>query len=104
MLKHLPLQDGRRVLLLERDLTQPDRIVGELLQPGGYLMLKRLGLEDCTDSIGSQKVGAAWRTQQTTSAADVQHADRQQSSQCHRAACVWSSCTWQQHCWRWWIL
>jgi squalene monooxygenase len=51
-----PLQDGRRVLLLERDLSQPDRIVGELLQPGGYLMLKRLGLEDCTDSIGSQKV------------------------------------------------
>lgn len=44
------------MLLLERDLTQPDRIVGELLQPGGYLMLKRLGLEDCTDGIDSQKV------------------------------------------------
>ena len=26
---------GRRVLLLERDLSQPDRIVGELLQVGG---------------------------------------------------------------------
>lgn len=25
---------GRRVLLLERDLSQPDRIVGELLQVG----------------------------------------------------------------------
>jgi hypothetical protein len=50
------MQDGRRVLLLERDLSQPDRIVGELLQPGGYLMLKKLGMEDCTSSIDSQKV------------------------------------------------
>ncbi len=44
------------MLLLERDLTQPDRIVGELLQPGGYLMLKRLGLHECTTEIDSQKV------------------------------------------------
>jgi hypothetical protein len=51
-----PTQDGRRVLLLERDFSQPDRIVGELLQPGGYLMLKRMGLEDCTDGIDSQRV------------------------------------------------
>ena len=42
--------------MLERDLSQPDRIVGELLQPGGYLMLKRLGLADCTEDIDSQKV------------------------------------------------
>ncbi|KAL4422281.1 hypothetical protein ABPG75_008478 [Micractinium tetrahymenae] len=47
---------GRRVLLLERDLAQPDRIVGELLQPGGYLLLKRLGLAHCCDGIDSQKV------------------------------------------------
>lgn len=37
--------DGRRVLLLERDLSEPDRIVGELLQPGGINSLKSLGLE-----------------------------------------------------------
>ena len=49
------LQDGRRVLLLERDLSQPDRIVGELLQPGGYLKLKELGLAHCVDGIDSQK-------------------------------------------------
>eukprot|EP00877_Chromochloris_zofingiensis_P011908 jgi/Chrzof1/6971/Cz02g06030.t1 len=49
-------KDGRRVLLLERDLSQPDRIVGELLQPGGYLMLKMLGLQDCVAEIDSQKV------------------------------------------------
>ncbi len=47
------------MLVLERDLTQPDRIVGELLQPGGYLMLKRLGLEHVVDGIDSVKVGAA---------------------------------------------
>jgi len=42
--------------VLERDLQQPDRIVGELLQPGGYLMLKKLGMESCVDDIDSQKV------------------------------------------------
>lgn len=47
---------GRRVLLLERDLTMPDRIIGELLQPGGYLMLKKLGLEECVDGIDASKV------------------------------------------------
>lgn len=49
-------RQGRRTLLLERDLRQPDRIVGELLQPGGYLALKRLGLEACVDGIDAQKV------------------------------------------------
>jgi 2-polyprenyl-6-methoxyphenol hydroxylase-like FAD-dependent oxidoreductase len=44
------------VLLLERELTQPDRIVGELLQPGGYLKLRELGLEDCLEGIDSQRV------------------------------------------------
>lgn len=44
------------MLCLERDLTQPDRIVGELLQPGGYLALKRLGLAHCTEGIDAQRV------------------------------------------------
>lgn len=38
-------RDGRRVTVVERDLKEPDRIVGELLQPGGYRALKELGLE-----------------------------------------------------------
>lgn len=38
-------RDGRRVTVIERDLREPDRIVGELLQPGGYRALKDLGLE-----------------------------------------------------------
>jgi hypothetical protein len=58
-------QAGRRVLLLERDLAQPDRIVGELLQPGGYLMLKRLGLAGAVLGIDAQKVGARLSQQPT---------------------------------------
>lgn len=35
---------GRNVLLIERDISEPDRIVGELLQPGGVQKLRELGL------------------------------------------------------------
>jgi 2-polyprenyl-6-methoxyphenol hydroxylase-like FAD-dependent oxidoreductase len=52
----IALQAGRCVLVLEKSLEQPDRIVGELLQPGGYLMLKRIGLADCTEGIDAQRV------------------------------------------------
>ena len=38
-------REGRRVTVIERDLSEPDRIVGELLQPGGRRALKQLGLE-----------------------------------------------------------
>ena len=31
---------GRKVLCVERDCAEPKRIVGELLQPGGYKKLK----------------------------------------------------------------
>ncbi|XWS41349.1 hypothetical protein CRYUN_Cryun17cG0073700 [Craigia yunnanensis] len=49
-------KDGRRVKVIERDLTEPDRIVGELLQPGGYLKLMELGLDDCVNEIDAQHV------------------------------------------------
>lgn len=49
-------KDGRRVHVIERDLTEPDRIVGELLQPGGYLKLVELGIEDCVKEIDAQNV------------------------------------------------
>ncbi|KAF1886993.1 hypothetical protein Lal_00046231 [Lupinus albus] len=65
-LAHTLGKDGRRVHVIERDLTEPDRIVGELLQPGGYLKLVELGLEalekivhstaDCVEQIDAQKV------------------------------------------------
>ncbi|EXC04280.1 Squalene monooxygenase [Morus notabilis] len=49
-------KDGRRVHVIERDLNEPDRIVGELLQPGGYLKLIELGLQDCVEKIDAQRV------------------------------------------------
>ncbi|KAL0076934.1 squalene epoxidase-domain-containing protein [Phycomyces blakesleeanus] len=42
---------GRKVLVLERDLNEPDRIVGELMQPGGVHALEELGMEDCLEDI-----------------------------------------------------
>ncbi|KAL2813313.1 squalene epoxidase-domain-containing protein [Aspergillus cavernicola] len=42
---------GRSVLLLEMSLKEPDRIVGELLQPGGVDALEKLGLRDCLEGI-----------------------------------------------------
>ncbi|KAM7479073.1 hypothetical protein LguiA_027286 [Lonicera macranthoides] len=49
-------EDGRKVHLIERNLSEPNRIVGELLQPGGYLKLIELGLEDCVSGIDAQLV------------------------------------------------
>jgi squalene monooxygenase len=42
---------GRSVILLERWMHEPDRIVGELLQPGGVEALKKLGLGHCLEDI-----------------------------------------------------
>ena len=42
-----------RIALLERSLAEPDRIVGELLQPGGVMALRRLGLESCLEGMGA---------------------------------------------------
>lgn len=49
---------GRKVLVLDRTLfTRPDRIVGELLQPGGLDCLRQLGMERCALDIGSSCKG-----------------------------------------------
>ncbi|KAM0716611.1 hypothetical protein Q7P37_008056 [Cladosporium fusiforme] len=47
---------GRSVIVLERSLKEPDRIVGELLQPGGVQALETLGLRDCLEDIDAIKV------------------------------------------------
>jgi squalene monooxygenase len=47
---------GRSVILLERSLKEPDRIVGELLQPGGVEALEKLGLRQCLEDIDAVKV------------------------------------------------
>ncbi|NWZ22895.1 ERG1 monooxygenase, partial [Asarcornis scutulata] len=49
-------RDGRKVTVIERDLKEPDRIVGELLQPGGFNALRDLGLEDTVEGIDAQTV------------------------------------------------
>ncbi|KAK6152811.1 hypothetical protein DH2020_012450 [Rehmannia glutinosa] len=49
-------KDGRRVRVIERDLSEPHRIVGEVLQPGGYLKLLELGLRDCVENIDAQRM------------------------------------------------
>ncbi|KAF7985796.1 hypothetical protein HWV62_433 [Athelia sp. TMB] len=45
-----------RIALLERALAEPDRIVGELLQPGGVAALTALGMRGCLDGIGAVPV------------------------------------------------
>ncbi|KAH6635428.1 squalene epoxidase-domain-containing protein [Chaetomium sp. MPI-SDFR-AT-0129] len=50
---HALAEQGRSVILLERWMHEPDRIVGELLQPGGVAALRTLGLEHCLEGIDS---------------------------------------------------
>ncbi|RFU34849.1 hypothetical protein B7463_g1476, partial [Scytalidium lignicola] len=49
-------KQGRSVLLLERWMKEPDRIVGELLQPGGVAALEKLGLAHCLEDIDAVTV------------------------------------------------
>ncbi|XP_050401170.1 squalene monooxygenase [Patella vulgata] len=49
-------KDGRRVTVIERDMKQPDRIVGELLQPGGVKALIKLGLGECLEGLDSHPI------------------------------------------------
>ena len=44
-------KQGRSVVIIERDWSEPDRIVGELLQPGGVKALTKLGLGECLEGI-----------------------------------------------------
>ncbi|KDQ61962.1 hypothetical protein JAAARDRAFT_150938 [Jaapia argillacea MUCL 33604] len=45
-----------RIAVLERSLAEPDRIVGELLQPGGVAALTSIGMASCLEGIGAVKV------------------------------------------------
>jgi squalene monooxygenase len=47
----LPRMKPLRIALLERSLAEPDRIVGELLQPGGLAALRKLGMSSCVENI-----------------------------------------------------
>ena len=50
-LSTIPRSKPLRICLLERSLSEPDRIVGELLQPGGVIALRKLGIEQCLEGI-----------------------------------------------------
>ncbi len=45
-----------RILVIERDLTEPDRIIGELMQPGGIQALNDLKLGHLLEGIDAQEV------------------------------------------------
>jgi squalene monooxygenase len=45
-----------RICVLERSLAPPDRIVGELLQPGGMRALGAIGMAACTEGIDAVPV------------------------------------------------
>ncbi|CAE7871266.1 SQE1 [Symbiodinium sp. KB8] len=50
-------KNGRKVLVIEKSFEQPDRIVGELLQPGGLRSLERMKLDTAAkQSIDSVNV------------------------------------------------
>ncbi|KAJ7022067.1 squalene epoxidase-domain-containing protein [Mycena alexandri] len=51
-----PRNPPLRIALLERSLDEPDRIVGELMQPGGVDALKKLGLESVLENIDAARV------------------------------------------------
>lgn len=42
---------GKKVLIIEREWTMPDRIVGELMQPGGVRALRSLGMVQSINDI-----------------------------------------------------
>lgn len=44
-------RQGRRVLIIERNWSRPDKIVGELLQPGGVRALRELGMVQAVNNI-----------------------------------------------------
>lgn len=49
-------KSGRKVALVERDIAKPDRIVGELLQPGGVQALSMLGMQSALEDIDAVAV------------------------------------------------
>ncbi|KAK6459122.1 squalene epoxidase, erosterol biosynthesis [Scheffersomyces xylosifermentans] len=48
-------RQGRKVLIVERDWSKPDRIVGELMQPAGVKALKELGMVQAINNIEAQQ-------------------------------------------------
>ncbi|KAH3899057.1 probable Squalene monooxygenase [Saccharomycodes ludwigii] len=47
---------GKKVLIVERDWNMPDRIVGELMQPGGLRALRSLGMIQSINNIDAYPI------------------------------------------------
>lgn len=47
---------GKRIVVVERDLSERDVIIGELLQPGGVLKLQEMGFTNFINNIDAQAV------------------------------------------------
>ncbi|XP_045900294.1 squalene monooxygenase [Micropterus dolomieu] len=79
-------RDGRRVTVVERDLKEPDRIVGELLQPGGYRALKELGLEGSVEGLDAHLVnGYVIHDIESNTEVELTYPQAEESIQCGRA-------------------
>lgn len=79
-------RDGRRVTVIERDLREPDRIVGELLQPGGYRALRDLGLEGAVEGLDAHIVnGYVIHDRESCTEVEIPYPQEENSIQCGRA-------------------
>ncbi|XP_039974100.1 squalene monooxygenase [Xiphias gladius] len=79
-------RDGRKVTVVERDLREPDRIVGELLQPGGYRALKELGLEGSVEGLDAHVVnGYVIHDIESSTEVEIPYPQEEESIQCGRA-------------------
>ncbi|XP_056142644.1 squalene monooxygenase [Lampris incognitus] len=79
-------RDGRKVTVLERDLREPDRIVGELLQPGGYRALRDLGLESSVEGLDAHQVkGYVIHDRESSTEVEIPYPQEGHSIQCGRA-------------------
>ncbi|XP_070768712.1 squalene monooxygenase [Enoplosus armatus] len=79
-------RDGRKVTVVERDLKEPDRIVGELLQPGGYRALKDLGLEGSVEGLDAHLVnGYVIHDIESSTEVEIPYPQAEESIQCGRA-------------------
>ncbi|KAM9797900.1 squalene monooxygenase [Neosynchiropus ocellatus] len=79
-------RDGRRVTVVERDLKEPDRIVGELLQPGGFRALADLGLEGSVEGLDAHLVkGYVIHDRDSGSEVEIPYPREEDGVQCGRA-------------------
>ncbi|KAM9723114.1 squalene monooxygenase [Menidia menidia] len=79
-------RDGRKVTVVERDLKEPDRIVGELLQPGGYRALRELGLEGSVEGLDAHLVnGYVIHDMASSTEVEIPYPEERGSIQCGRA-------------------